>query len=1114
MPDSSPLVKQARSWHSELCLHLDYPTSALVNADQLLQAASTLTGVRFHDIESTDGLLEGAVGIYYPDSKYILVSSALDPRYKNFVIAHEFAHLKLHNDVNLHRLTEPALIAVNNETDLTSSGPTEIPYSPEEKREREANLFARELLMPAPLLREAYLKHHLICSEIAELVGVEENLVLQQLISALLTVDTDAKDLPSSHPITGPDNHQLAAARASEPRVIVRSGPGTGKTLTLATRIQVLVDERNVPAESIAALTFSNRAANEISHRLAPVLGDRAHLPWVGTFHAFGLEILRQYGADLQIPDTPRVLGLTQAVHLLLENIDTLGLRYLATLNNPIIALADIVKCISLAKSRGVNYSDYQREAQDELAKASDEGWIKAQRSVEASLVYERYDKLLRAKGLLDFGDLILLPVTLLDERPETRSSLQSQFPYLVADEVQDVSPAVASLLSKLEGPHGSHWLVGDRHQAIYHFQGAGNGELLDPEKQTHAAYSLRTNYRAVPQIVSVISELTTPTEQYHAIRSPMPYAGSYLVRPANELAQNETLIQLIREYCQKGYPYGSQAILCRTNREAAAIAHCLEQAGIATAHSGQLFRRREIRQLVALLQVSVGQVYAMRTAIELYEVEYVDEEMIACEAAVAASNSLAVSGDVIPGVQSGLTATIQSLAGTCQQLNHMGTWHFLARFIIDQRSFITRLLNGPPEHRLPSCSAVKALLQMAAAAHNVETGMSAVQQRQDFLLQARVSIHNGADTNSAISSVPPGGNTLNLMTIHQAKGLEFSVVYVPNLNENQFKQPNNSAMVQLPPALRFEDDLNELFYVAASRARDCLVLLSPTGRDGNKERGDTPPCRYVTPLLGILTEVGAANGSQPVSHTSTGVLHLPGFEGSELSVRALEDFEACPRKFAYAHLLRLTPPTENTEYRELWNAVYTVLRTWSSGEPLREGVAERYDNGCKSRQDGNIAMQQFLLAAAHVIDTNMAELKRPGGKLMDHKLTTRIGGLKITIPSVLGWNEDGKCAEVWCLKMDYPGKPLNDNKHMIVRHAAAQCTGIDAKQIVVKYVNLLDASPGISKKWTASVTKRLNHLTEIVDLIQSSSSSSFEPKPKDETCARCPYFFMCDAIG
>ncbi len=1115
MPDWSTLVKHARSWNSQLCAHLGYSTPKLLNARELLDTASKKTGWPVLELPDNDQLLEGAVGVFSKDMSYILVRNSLDPPIWNFVVAHEFGHFNLHSDVDVDRLYEPALMAAFNEVDSAGVTHVEPAYSPEEKREREANLFARELLMPAPLVRAAYLNEGLSCEEIADRIGLPETMVLQQLISALLTPEDDddheRDELPTVPPL---DASQLAAARAQERRVVVRSGPGTGKTLTLATRIQYLVEERDVPPEAIAALTFSNRAANEIGHRLVPVLGSRAHLPWVGTFHAFGLEILRQEGGAIGISDTPRVLGIPQAVKLLLEHIDGLGLRYLAMLNSPEIPLIDILKCISLAKSRGVDHEEYRRLADAEISEAVDDtSRQKARRSQEAAAVYEQYERLLRAKGLLDFGDLIMLPIKLLEQHAEIRHRLQRRFTCLVADEVQDVSPAVASLLSKLDAPNGSQWLVGDHQQAIYHFQGAGDGLLLHEGETDQAAYNLSTNYRSVPQLVTVVSTLTTPATEFGAVRQTKSHAGAFIAQPETEAHQSAVIARLVREYSQKGYPPGSQAVLCRTNRDAAHIAQSLEDAGIATSHTGQLFRRTEIRQLMALLELSVGQLSSVRAAVGLYDCALGDESLQAAEHAIIRARSLHADGDSHDEgylLSADTSAIANSLAVTCERLDGMGTWHFLARFIVDQRQFIARLLSGPTQHVLPSCTAVKALLQIAAAAHNVETGMSATEQRKDFLLQARIMILDGADASSPASPVQPDGDVLNIMTIHQAKGLEFDVVYVPNLNEKQFSTPHNTAMVQVPKELRFEDNLSKLFYVAVSRARDAVILLSPISYRSRCEQ-PIAPCHHIAPLSGILTDRTADWLDEPIILDTRSGWAVPVPHGNGVGLRALEQFEKCPRRFAYAHLVKLPTKRTTSEYRELWNAMRIGLLSWGARDSPCNSIAELYAADCSSRPNGSTSMQRYLLAAARDMDKTLANLQPPSGQILSEPISVDIGGLAITVPVTIGWFEPGIRAEVWHIDMSVPSPESQDNAHMMLQYAVSQFTGLPVKDVVARYVNLREDAPGKPKKWTKHGTNRLEKLTAIAEHILAPTVETFQPQPNEMKCATCPYLYVCD---
>ena len=221
----------------------------------------------------------------------------VEPDLARFYQAHEYAHLWLHPErgdqsesgLDPEAIEEPLPVGVNRVEG----------YGPEELREREANVFARELVLPTDVLSQWYKTDKASAIEIAERLGLPEGLVMQQMARALLTPEITPTQASSGDTYQRPlDPSQEEAAHAARGPLLLEAGPGTGKTRTLIGRIVFLL-EQNVPPSTILVLTFSNRAAEEMRSRVADANPQAASRIWIGTFHAFGLELLRKYGTHL-----------------------------------------------------------------------------------------------------------------------------------------------------------------------------------------------------------------------------------------------------------------------------------------------------------------------------------------------------------------------------------------------------------------------------------------------------------------------------------------------------------------------------------------------------------------------------------------------------------------------------------------------------------------------------------------------------------------------------------------------------------------------------------------------------------------------------------------------
>ncbi|MDQ2798633.1 MAG: UvrD-helicase domain-containing protein, partial [Armatimonadota bacterium] len=558
---------------------------------------------------------------------------------RRFDAAHEYAHFFLHDgfcrctieDLHTENLTEPAPVGADRVEE----------HRPRSRRESEANVYAAELLLPDALLRRLFFEEGQSADQIAEAVGLVPALALAQMTAVLLlpplATAAEAEPTPAAQAVTL-DPFQCAAAEFPAGPLLLGAGPGTGKTKTLVGRCQFLIRE-NVPPEKILCLTFSRDAAQEMEERLAQAgVGSGDAKPWVGTFHSFGMELLKRYGERIGLKGEARLLGPLDAVTLLENNLARLELDVLDNLYNPALHLKGILKQISRAKDELVTPEQYQHLCQAMQAEADraaaafaarpgkktakdqevvDKAVRQAAKAAEISRGYAVYETLLAEQGFLDFGDLIYRSVQLLETCPDVRATLQAEFPHILADEYQDVNRACASLIRLLAGDAAEGlWAVGDHRQSIYRFRGASpaNVAAFKADYPNGQRRELGVNYRSLQPIVdcfgAVARALTPPAERdafegWQANRG-MGVEAEPVVTAATapddegQAAGIAGLIQQMRPV----HPYPQQAILCRTHAQAQALVELLSVRDIPVLYLGNLMDRPEIKDLLCLLSL------------------------------------------------------------------------------------------------------------------------------------------------------------------------------------------------------------------------------------------------------------------------------------------------------------------------------------------------------------------------------------------------------------------------------------------------------------------------------------------------------------------------------
>jgi superfamily I DNA/RNA helicase/Zn-dependent peptidase ImmA (M78 family) len=1062
MPDWTPLRRRARAHFERLRAHLPDDGLPLPTAEAILEAAAAETGLARQPLPPGDSLLAGAHAVLDRDMGCIWYAQddTIPRTRQRFAQAHEFAHYWLHPG--------PCHCQPDDSLDTLFIDPTSLSfqiaqgYSPAERREKEANLFAAELVLPAPLLRRAYREYGWDAARIAAYVGVSEACALSQLCEALLLPEEaplpapppknrgresdttssspasnsrqSAEERQSRHtdgslplflgggagrgaasPGRGLNASQRAAAEIERGPVLVDAGPGTGKTHTLVSRVLYLLQERQVAPENILALTFSNKAAEEMRARLAEAVPDQADRLWIGTFHSFGMEMLRKDGGRLGLPLTPVLVETADAIVLLEQHLDRLPLNEFAYLHDPTLPFPAMLRCLSRAKDELKTPDDYMAAAAMQYQTAqNDEQRRAALKSAEIAQFYAVYQRLLAENGLLDFGDLLMRPVELLDACPDVLARWQAQFPHILADEYQDINRASAQLVRRLAGEGQGLWAVGDLRQAIYRFRGASPANVREFETDFPGGRRLQldTNYRSRPSLVSLFSAVAAQmpaapgdkeAADFRAWLSQREDEGHPTVTlavAADEEAQADGLAQQIREWEARGVSLREQAILCRTNGQATDLSERLEARGVPTLHLGDLFDRPEIKDMLSLVALACGP-----TGRELARVAQFAEYQIPPEDVARLLDAAKQAGSAFPGALT-LAADLPDLSTAGREglrrlrahleplLYRGNAWMLLARYLFETSGYLRPLLaTDTIANRQKRLALYQLLTFVQDCSKKLEQVVTDSPHRA--LLDHIRRLRACGEDNVRLPASADALEGVRLMTVHASKGLEFPVVYLPNLVKGQFPPRGQAAMATPPPNLLSEVEPDEaaqasgkeeeaegelcLFFVALSRARDHLVLCRPETWRGNAIQPSpllaqiepmltacgaqqvrwealipvqTPPQPSPSPGEGASRRSPSPSQRESVREPSpppyegeSQQLAPPLYEGGgrgevpggradkpEVSLSALEQYQRCPRQFYYQRIVKLPAQEIDSTYLVFHDCVQEMTR-WVKAE-------------------------------------------------------------------------------------------------------------------------------------------------------------------------------------
>jgi superfamily I DNA/RNA helicase len=1034
-------------------------------------------------------------------------------------------------------------------------------YGPKERREREANVFAREFLLPAAILRCWYLSDGLNLFKIAAVVGLPPSMVAQQLAYALLTVETSE---PESALITEDetptsltlDDSQAEAANIAQGPLLVEAGPGTGKTRTLVGRI-LHVLKQGVAPTSILALTFSNKAAEEMRTRVADMAPEQAPHIWMGTFHAFGLELLRKYGTRIGLPPKSRMLDPVDALFALENALPELRLDHYMNLYEPTTYLRDILGAISRAKDELVGPERYRELAQDMLAHANnDEDVIKAEKALEVARVYEFYQAFLQREGLVDFGDLIFRAVMLLREHPDVRARVRNSYSHILVDEYQDVNRASGLLLREVADSGEGLWAVGDARQAIYRFRGAApsNMGLFTSDFPGAEVLPLEINYRSQSPIVSTFAELAPGMRSVHGstFSSWQTHRADSDGRVIMEIATNEQaeaqgLAEEIEKQCAAGIAYREQVILSRSHTTLARLGIELEQRGIPILYLGDLFERPEIRDLLALLQLACAynggsndDSTALVRVARFPEYSIPLTDVRAALALVQPETTLAEALDLAIESQEISDQGKASLALLSAHLEDVTTsersaWNLLARYLFGVSHYLDPLLSDSSVSRQQQRLAIFQFLQftLEEALRPVPESRQSTDPKRYLLGYIRRLEIFGEE--KALRQVPEwaeGIDAVRMLTVHASKGLEFRAVYLPKLAAGHF--PSSRKAAHCPPPKGMlpdgEEDWHEeeeecLFFVALSRARD-ILCLSRAQQYGKRNSNASKFLERISASLpnGVHSAPTWA-GNPGVGDPQPAPPTVPSAK-PRYSLQMLETYMKCPRRFYYDYILSLGGEEDVAAYVQFHRCVYQTLgwqRAERAGErvsSLEEALAHLDEVWAEQGPRGHVHETIYRERAEEMIARAVDRHAGSGGRMMRDKWDVQLAFGRISFrpdqadlvrdEAANGADESGR-GDLLRLQRMRTGRPSSSEKDepVYALYYAAAAREYPNTPLQVQTVYLASGGVQDVRLTDKQVKARLDKYDEAMFGILR---GDFHATPSERQCPRCPHYFICPA--
>jgi len=638
-----------------------------------------------------------------------------------------------------------------------------------------------------------------------------------------------------SEPLAGLNPAQREAVLHFEGPMLVLAGAGSGKTRVLTARIARLIEHHGVDPSRILALTFTNKAAGEMRERIARLLGEEPKGMWSGTFHAIGARILRKAAHHV---------GRTSS-YTIYDEDDTLGVvkRIMEREGVPQKQWSPkvIASLISDAKNALVSPVEYDKLAMDPVSRT-------------AAKVYRQMEPTLRAANAVSFDDLLVLPVEIFRKDEKTLASYRDRFQFILVDEYQDTNRAQFQFIKLLGSGHGNVVVVGDDDQSIYGWRGADIRNILDFEKEfaTARLVRLEDNYRSTPDILHVANAAITPNigRKGKTLRATRE-AGEpvTLVAALDERDEADFILEEIKaRQNRENRGLNEFAVLYRTNAQSRALEDALGRDAIPYRLVGSVrfYDRREIRDLMAYLKLiaNPSDEEAFRRAITVPKRGIGESSVdtlsaLAREARVPLSEVAAredLQESLRPAARKALADFTRMINGLRERAKDTSV-DVLIQELIGEIRYVEYLQAEGPESARDRIENVSALVNGAAETVIDDGGEVGLTPLDHFLQRAMLVA--GAD------ALDPSADAVTLMTLHNAKGLEYPVVFLTGLEDGLFPL---SQSFDDPPKLEEE---RRLFYVGITRAEEKLYLSHTEMRRRNGELLPSIKSRFLREIAG-----------------------------------------------------------------------------------------------------------------------------------------------------------------------------------------------------------------------------------------------------------------------
>lgn len=853
--------------------------------------------------------------------------------------------------------------------------------------------------------------------------------------------------------LQGLNPEQKRAVTHGEGPLLIIAGAGTGKTKVITHRIAYIISEKAARPDEILAVTFTEKAANEMEERVDLLIPYSYSFVEISTFNSFGERVLRNHAHELGFYLDFRLLDEVAQAIFFQENLFRFPLKYYRPLSSPTRHIQELLGAIRRLKQEGVRPEAYLRYARRMKNQAQDAAEHEAAcKHQEMALVFKVYQRLLREQGMIDFEDQVTLSVELFSSRPSVLREYQKKYRYILVDEFQDTNLIQFELLKLLSARHHNITVVGDDDQSIFRFRGASLSNILSFSRIYPQAERvvINTNYRSTQPILDAAYRLIRYNDPHRLeitedIDKSLKSALSGAVKSIHKLQfdtlshESDRVAELIQEYAADGRPYSDIAILVRTNADADPYVRALNMRDIPFRFSGSrgLYSQEEIKILVSfirsvtnfedsssLFHLACSEVYRMDPYDLTVLTNFAHKKNLPLHKVFRLIHRGRQWDEIAESSLETVRRIMQELLYYVELGAQKNAGQVLYAFL-ERTGYLKNLTQDASSWSELRIKNIRIFFEKIQS-------FSGLSENDSLIAFAKyLNLLQQVGDNPASAEAELDQDAVNVLTVHKAKGLEFPVVFMVGLITDRYPGRPRKERIPIPDAIlqdRAEpqehlppqgvhDTVPEerrLFYVGMTRAK--LFLYLTWARDyGLKRLKKVSP--FVLEALDLaripedtqkssaLEEIKRYGAAFSDSEAKSGAgIKEPGVTAPlKLSFYLVDDYLTCPLKYRYRYIVKI--PVEahyNLVYgRVLHGTLHFYLQQRMNGkDPSLQDILREYkhrwiNEGFLSREHEDMKKRAGEQAIRRFLTREQAAVRPP--KFLEKTFKWQEDGIRFT---------------------------------------------------------------------------------------------------------------------